>query len=234
MTRFNEAIDQAIAESITRYNADITQSKERFLAILGHDLNNPIGAIMNAAQFMLDISQDKGDLPEPYLGLVTRVGNTSRRMNKMVHDLLDFAQTSFGDTIPIARAAMDAGVMISGVQAEVSVMYPNATIEIDVSGDLRGNWDGERLTQALTNLVGNAVQHGSRESAIRITARGLPTEVVMSVANRGPVISREQIGQLFKAMKKSTHVRRVDDQHPRLGLYIVDKIIDAHGRIGHC
>lgn len=229
MTRFNEAIDQSIAESIVRYNADISQSKERFLAILGHDLKNPIGAIMNATQFMVDIGQERGDLPEPYFGLVTRAGNISRRMNKMVDDLLDFARTSFGDAIPIARAAMDAGTMIRGVQAEVSVMYPTSTIEMDVDGDLRGNWDPERLTQALTNLVGNAVQHGYSDSTICITARGLQTEVVISVVNRGPVIPREMMNQLFKAMKKSGHNRRADDQHLGLGLYIVDKIIDAHG-----
>ena len=229
MTRFNEAIDQAIAESITRYNANITNSKERFLAILGHDLKNPIGSIMNASQFMLEISQQKGDLAEPYRGLVTRVGITSRRMNKMVHDLLDFARTSFGDEIPITRASMDAGEMIRGVQAEVGAMYPGSSIAIDVEGDLRGTWDGERLTQALTNLVGNAVQHGGGQSAICITARGLPTEVMISVSNRGPLIPQDEIGQLFNAMRKSANVRRVDDQHLGLGLYIVDKIIAAHG-----
>ena len=229
MTRFNEAIDQSIAESIMRFNADITRSKERFLAILGHDLKNPIGSIMNATQFMVELSEEKADLPEPYLGLVTRVGTTSRRMNTMVHDLLDFARTSFGDAIPIARAAVDAGAIIKDVHAEVSATYPDSRIEIHTDGDLRGNWDGERLRQALTNLAANAVQHGARKGVIRITARGLPSEVVISVANRGPVIPREEIGQLFLAMKKSGHARRVDDQHLGLGLYIVDKIISAHG-----
>jgi signal transduction histidine kinase len=229
MTRFNEAIDQSIAESIVRYNTNITHSKERFLAILGHDLKNPIGSIMNAAQFMLDVSQQKGDLAEPYRGLVTRVGTTSRRMNKMVHDLLDFARTSFGDSIPITRADMDAGVTIRGVQAEVSAMYPTSSIAIDLEGDLRGNWDSERLAQALTNLVGNAVQHGAGESTICVAARGLPTEVTISVSNRGPLIPRDEISQLFSAIQKSGNVRRIDDQHLGLGLYIVDKIISAHG-----
>lgn len=229
MTRFNESIDQAIAESIVRYNTNITQSKERFLAILGHDLKNPIGSIMNAAEFMTEIGKERGDLPEPYFGLVTRIGSTSRRMNKMVHDLLDFARTSFGDAIPIARVPADAGAIIRDVQAEVSVMYPGSRIEIDAEGDLHGNWDGERLTQALTNLVANAVQHGASDGVICITARGLPTEVVISVANRGPVIPRDAIGQLFLAMKTSGPARRVDDQHLGLGLYIVDKIITAHG-----
>jgi signal transduction histidine kinase len=229
MTRFNEAIDQSIAESIVRYTSDVTQSKERFLAILGHDLTNPIGSIINAAQFMVEIGQERGDLPEPYFGLVTRVGITSRRMHRMVHDLLDFARTSFGDAIPIERVAMDAGTLIRDVEAEVKAMYPTSTIELDIDGDLRGNWDNERLTQALTNLLANAVQHGSNQSAIAVTARGLSTEITISVANRGPLIPPEDIDHIFTAMKGSRHARRVGDQHLGLGLYIVDKIIEAHG-----
>jgi signal transduction histidine kinase len=229
MTRFNEAIDQSIAESIARYETKVSRSKERFIAILGHDLKNPIGSIINATEFMVEIGHEKGDLPEPYLGLVTGVGKTSRRMNQMVHDLLDFARTSFGDAIPIVRADMDAGRTIVDVQAEVSAVYPESRIETDLDGDLRGNWDSARLAQALTNLVANAAQHGEPDGIIRIAARGLPTEVVISVTNHGPAIPQAEIGHLFDAMKKSEQLRRVDDRHLGLGLYIVEKIVEAHG-----
>lgn len=229
MTRFNESIDQSIAESIVRYTSDITHSKERFLAILGHDLQNPIGSIMNGAQIIMEIGSDRGDLPEPYISLVRRIGGTGGRMSRMVRDLLDFARTSFGDAIPVGRASMDAAAMIREVQAEVAVTYPDSRIEVEIEGDLRGNWDCERLTQALTNLVGNAVQHGKSESPIRIVGRGMPTEVVITVTNHGALIPADRIGQLFRPMKKATHVRRVDDQHLGLGLYIVDQIVAAHG-----
>jgi signal transduction histidine kinase len=229
LTRFNEAIDQAVAESLVRYSSSITESKERFLAILGHDLKNPIGSILSATQFMVDNAQEKGDLPEPYLGLVTRAEITSRRMNKLVDDLLDFAATSFGDAIPIVRAPADAGMILREVQAEVQSVHPSSVIEVDAAGDLRGHWDAARLSQALTNLVSNAVQHGAKETPVLITARGMPEEVVISVANRGTIIPAEDINQLFDPMKKSGQLRRVDDQHLGLGLYIVDKIIDAHG-----
>jgi signal transduction histidine kinase len=229
MTRFNEAIDQAIAESVARFNMNISQSKERFLAILGHDLKNPIGSIMGAAQFMLEVGKEKGDLPQPYLALLTGVANSSRRMNTMVHDLLDFARTSFGDAIPIERSQIDVGTMICDVQAEVSAMYPGSRIETKLEGDLSGNWDGARLAQALTNLDSNAVQHGDREGTISISARGLGSEVIISVTNRGALIRSEDIAQLFKAMKGSQRARRVDDHHLGLGLYIVDKIVEAHG-----
>jgi signal transduction histidine kinase len=229
MTRFNEAVDQAIAESIERYTSSVTESKERFLAILGHDLKNPIGSIMGATQFMVENAGEKGDLPEPYLGLTTRAEITARRMNRLVDDLLDFARTSFGDAIPIERSPADAGAILREVEAEVKAAHPASRIEIHTDGDLRGNWDGARLAQALTNLVGNAVQHGAADGTVRVHAHGLPTEVAISVANRGPTIPRERIGQLFQPMKMSGKARRVDDQHLGLGLYIVDKIIEAHG-----
>ncbi|MEO6877130.1 MAG: histidine kinase dimerization/phospho-acceptor domain-containing protein, partial [Gemmatimonadaceae bacterium] len=86
MIRFNEAIDQTIAESITQYSDDIGHAKERFLAILGHDLRTPLGAILMSASFMLETSE----LAEPHLTLVKRIARGARRMNHMVADLLNF------------------------------------------------------------------------------------------------------------------------------------------------
>lgn len=80
LMRFNEAIDQSLAESITRYTQDVDRSKEMFLAILGHDLRTPLGAVITSSQFMLD----SGELEEPHLTLATRVVRSSRRMNRMV------------------------------------------------------------------------------------------------------------------------------------------------------
>ena len=225
MTRFNEAIDQAIAESITQYSEDIGQSKERFLAILGHDLRTPLGAILMSASFMLET----GDLAEPHLTLVSRIARSARRMNHMVGDLLDFTRTSFGDDIPIVREEMDARKMIDDVVAEVAASYPNSTLQIESSGDVRGHWDCHRLSQVLTNLIGNAVQHGADKSPIKVAARGATNEVVISVQNEGPVIPKDQVGQIFLAGTKAAPDGARDGQHLGLGLYIVDKIVAAHG-----
>src|SRR5687768_3261804 len=188
LTRFNEAIDQAIAESITRFTQEIGQSKERFLAILGHDLRTPLGAIITSSTFMLE----KGDIPEPNLKLVTGIASSARRMNQMVSDLLDFTRTRFGDTIPITRAPMDLSPMIQGIASEVGASHPGSTVRVETKGDLRGNWDVERLTQALTNLVANAVQHGDAKEPINIVARGESDEVIIAVQNHGPVIPAER------------------------------------------
>jgi signal transduction histidine kinase len=223
MTRFNEAIDQIMAESVMQYSDDIGQSKERFLAILGHDLRNPIGAISMSATFMLDT----GELPEPHRTLVQRIDRSARRMAQMVKDLLDFTQTRFGDAIPITRASMDANRMVRDVVAEVLLRYPDSSISVDAKDELRGDWDCARLTQALTNLVTNAVEHGAAKSRIKVVARRVGDEAAISVQNMGPVIRQDDMAQLFQAGPKSDAGNA--DGHLGLGLYIVDRIVAAHG-----
>ena len=225
LIRFNEAIDQAIAESITRYSGEIGQSKERFLAILGHDLRTPIGSIITASTFMLET----GELQEPHLTLVARIASSSRRMNQMVEDLLDFTRTRFGDTIPIVRGDADMRKIVTYVATETGASYPESSIQVETSGDLRGQWDADRLVQALTNLVGNAIQHGSSDAPIKVHARGLPAEVQVSIHNEGPFIPKERLGRMFDGMAQARGDGARDKRHLGLGLYIVEKIITAHG-----
>jgi signal transduction histidine kinase len=225
MIRFNEAIDQAIAESITRYTADIDQSKERFLAILGHDLRSPLSAIVTSSAFMVDA----GELREPNLTLVARIASSARRMDQMVADLLDFTRTRFGDSIPVVRADTDVRKILHDVVTEVAASYPTSTLQVETAGDLRGQWDAARLTQAITNLVANAVHHGSDKSPVKVAAHGERNEIVISVHNEGPVIPEKDLAQLFEAMKHARGDGARDRRHLGLGLYIVDKIVAAHG-----
>jgi signal transduction histidine kinase len=228
LVRFNEAIDQAIAESILRHTHDIDQSKERFLAILGHDLLTPVGAIITSSAFMLDTRE----LAEPHLSLVTRIESSARRMNQMVVDLLDFTRTRFGDSIPVVRAAMDARKLINDVVAEVGATYPNSIIRIETSGNLRGEWDSDRLMQAMTNLVANAVQHGSDNAPIQVAAKGAEHEVTIAIHNEGPPIPETELSNIFNSMKGASAHGSRDRRHLGLGLYIVDRIVKAHdGRI---
>jgi signal transduction histidine kinase len=225
VTRFNEAIDQAISESIIRYTDEIDRSKERFLAILGHDLRSPLSAVITASGFMLEA----GELQEPNLTLVSRIATSARRMNQMVADLLDFTRSRFGDSIPIVRAATDVRRILHDVVSEVAASHPSSTLQVETGGDLRGQWDDARLTQALTNLVTNAVHHGADKSPIKVAAHGERNEVVISVGNEGPVIPEQDLAQLFEAMKHARGDSARDRRHLGLGLYIVDKIVAAHG-----
>ncbi len=226
LIRFNEAIDQAIAESVSRYSQAVSQTQERFLAILSHDLRSPLGAIIMATRFMLDA----GGLEEPNRTLVTRASSSARRMNQMVLDLVEFTRTRLDDTIPIVRSEVDGVRLVHDVVVEIAASYPDSVINVETGGDLSGQWDADRLTQALTNLVANAVQHGERGHPIRVSGRGVADEVTFSVHSEGTPIPLEQQEAIFEeGHRVGARTEATDRRHQGLGLYIVERIVASHG-----
>ena len=226
LIRFNEAIDQAIAESVSRFSQALAHTQERFLAILSHDLRTPLGAIITSTRFMLDA----GGLEEPNRTLVTRISSSARRMNQMVLDLVEFTRTRLDDAIPIVRAAVDGRRLVHDVVMEIGASYPDSAVQVETVGDLSGAWDADRLTQVLTNLIGNAVQHGSSGQPVRVAARGLPDAVTLSVHNDGPPIPPEQQAAIFREGERGAgRAAASDRRHQGLGLFIVERIVTAHG-----
>ena len=231
LMRFNEAIDQSLAESIMRYTEDVVRSKEMFLAILGHDLRTPLGAVITSSQFMLD----SGDLEEPNLTLATRIVRSSRRMNRMVGDLLDFTRSQLGSGVPVTREAMDLAEATRHAVEEIEAAHPNRSLTLDISGDLHGNWDCARISQVLANLLGNAVQHGSPDAPITVTARGEATEALVTVRNSGAPIQAADLPCLFDPFKRlrpgdtPANPSSSPSGSLGLGLYIAERIVTAHG-----
>ncbi len=231
LVRFNEAIDQAIAESITRYTEDLDRSKEMFLAVLGHDLRSPLGAVLMSSQFMLD----SGGLIEPNLTLTERIARSARRMNEMVDDLLDFTRSQLGSGVPIVRARMDMAKVVRHAVDEIEAARPDRVFRMSTSGDLFGAWDEARMGQVLANLLGNAAQHGSADKPISVRTTGERDDVVIIVHNFGIVIPPSEIYGIFspfKRLKAGVPVER-DSSNLGLGLFIADRIVQAHsGTIG--
>lgn len=227
LLRFNEAIDQSTAESLTRFTQDLDQSKEMFLAILGHDLRTPLGAVSMSSQFMLDT----GELKEPHLTLTTRILRSARRMNRMVGDLLDFTRSRLGSGVPIVRGKMDLARVTRDAVEEVSAAQPESVLQVSTSGELQGAWDCARISQVLSNLLANAVQHGTPRTPISVTARGEAEDVVLSVHNSGPAIPTADIRDLFNPLKhlKSNGTAARGNGSLGLGLYIAERIVTAHG-----
>jgi signal transduction histidine kinase len=232
LTRFNEAIDQSLAESVTRYTQELDDSKEMFLAILGHDLRTPLGAVLTSARFMLDT----GELKEPHLTLTQRIASSSTRMVHMVGALLDFTRSRLGGGIPIERAPMNMGKAVHDVVDEIAAAHPSRTIEIDARGELQGEWDCPRISQVLTNLVVNALEHGAGGSVVAVETSGNDEEVTVAVHNHGPVIPPAQLNGIFNPMKPREDKNHAAARGPTgnlgLGLYIAERIVTAHrGRI---
>jgi sigma-B regulation protein RsbU (phosphoserine phosphatase) len=125
---------------------------------------------------------------------------------------------------------MDARRLVHDVVLEIAASDPDSIVQMETGGDLWGAWDADRLTQALTNLVGNAVQHGTPGKPIRVSARGLDGEVILSVHNEGPPIPAEQQSTIFQeGQHVGARAAATDRRHQGLGLYIVERIVAAHG-----
>ncbi|HUF70728.1 MAG TPA: sensor histidine kinase [Longimicrobiales bacterium] len=227
MVRFNEAIDQALAESVVRYTADLDESREMFIAILSHDLRTPLGAIITASTFMLETDE----LEEPQLTLTSRIASSSRRMERMIGNLLDLTRSRLGGGIPIERGPMSMETVVQDVVAELAAVHPARAVEVDMKGDLGGSWDEGRLTQVMANLVGNALDHGDPEKPVSVTLSGRKEDVTIAVQNHGLPIVPSMMSRIFNPMKRrqGRDGRPADTTHLGLGLYIAERIMSAHG-----
>lgn len=227
LVRFNEAIDQSLAESVNRFSTDLERSREIFLAILGHDLRTPLGAVLTASELLVS----GGDLAERNLSMATRIRSSAERMKKLVGDLLDFTAARLGHRIPIARADADVAEITREAVAEIGGQFPDRDLRFVATGETSGEWDAPRLSQAVSNLIGNAVQHGAPGTGIRVEVVATADEVVVSVHNKGSTIPAEEIRQIFSPFKRippATEQRTVEGSIG-LGLYIAQQIALAHG-----
>jgi signal transduction histidine kinase len=229
LTRFNEAIDQSLAESVSEFNENVEKAKEMFLAILGHDLRTPLGAIETSARFMLDTDE----LHERHRPLITRIAGSAARTTHMVGDLLDFTRSRLGGGIPIQRAEINLGKVVHDVVDEITAVFPERQVLLDTWEEQIGRWDAARISQALTNLVGNAVEHGSTGTPVTIGLSGDEEDVAITIHNHGAAIPAAQLDGIFNPMKVSATPRKPSTRGPSgnlgLGLYIAERIADAHG-----
>ncbi|MYM80574.1 sensor histidine kinase [Duganella sp. FT50W] len=229
MIRFNEAIDQAQTESMARYARMLREAQNLFLAILGHDVRTPLGAVSMGAQVLL---MDQ-TLPSKALKVGLRILNSSKRMDAIVRDLLDFSTTHLGDGIPIDPSTVDLLEICQHTIDEAKTFHPDRQFELKSEGDLNGAWDGQRMGQAFSNLISNAIQHSTPESTIKVVIFGLNDEVVYEVKNAAEVFSPTKLRTLFDPIKRFA-IRPASErvgarmQNLGLGLYVVKEIVSAH------
>lgn len=227
MIRFNETIDQMLAESVAQFSIDIDRAREIFLSVLGDDLRRPLAGIIKGTQSSLQAS----DLVEPHRSVVAHAETSAVRMTRMVDDLLDFTQGRLGSGIPIERDAVDLGRVVRAAVNELCTAQPECSLQFTASGDLTGQWDAARVTQVVGNLIGNAVLHGAQSTLITISAQGEPTEVVLRMHNYGPPIPAADLPGLFSPYRRfhAYDAALRESGNLGLGLYIAERIVAAHG-----
>jgi signal transduction histidine kinase len=228
LTRFNEAIDQALTESISDYTKKLDTSRNLFLGVLGHDLRNPLGAIQMCARLILSI----GSLNKKQVMLVNQVDESSQRITEILDHLLDFTRARLGSSISITKDQMNMGSLSKQLVNEMRSIYPTHTFNVETSGDLEGQWDKARIGQVLSNLLGNAVQYGFKGTPITISVESHQGEVVLAVNNEGNPIPRNSIDTIFNSFTRAeinNDGSQSESVNLGLGLYITKEIVFAHG-----
>jgi signal transduction histidine kinase len=151
-------------------------------------------------------------------------------MGRMISDLLDFARGRSADGIPIVREALDVDDLCAEIVDELRLSHPERQIESTVTGPTSGEWDRDRLAQAIANVLANAILYGAAGTAVRLRIAGDDTSVTLSVNNQGEIIEPLEIPKLFDPYLRGRHGRA--SPHARglgLGLFITKQIVVAHG-----
>jgi signal transduction histidine kinase len=225
LTRFHEAIDQVLAQSAQSYTQKMDRAKDLFVGVLGHDLRSPLAAILMGATAM--ITEEGADWS--HAKTASRILRSGMRMEEMIRDLLDFTRGRLGGGIAITPDEMDLDALIRQSVDEISATHSRCTITLASKGAVVGMWDRPRLSQVLSNLIGNACQHGSAGETVEVTLASDDESAVVTIYNRGPVIPAEHLRSIFEPFR-----RLAIDQRPNrtnsvgLGLYIAKEIVSSH------
>lgn len=229
MTRFNEAIDQALAESIENYSDEVGRSRDTFLAILGHDLRSPLGAIANSSLYLASPGLLPSGAP---LDAARRINRSAARMSAMIKDLLEYTRMRLGRAIPISPEPVSMEQICRIAYDEIRAAHPENVFRLETSGELEGSFDADRLQQVLSNLLNNAVRHGARGEPITLSAHGESGKITVKVRNYGRPIPADQLLVIFNPLVQIPSVP-VGEGDPStslgLGLYIVHEIVAMHG-----
>ncbi len=229
IARFNEGMDKALAQSVQRYSSEVAASREMFLAVLGHDLRGPLSGIDMSA--MLLTKPGLSDAARQQAA--ARIKRACRGMNRLITDLLEYTRTRLGAGIPIDRTACDLGPVCEASLEDIRAGNPDQQFVQQMSGDLNLQADAARMQQALSNLLSNAVQHGSRLSPVTLTADGETDAIILKVRNSGDPIPLDALQAIFEPLVRAPNAG--SEMHERsktslgLGLFIVREVVLAHG-----
>lgn len=228
LVRFNESIDQALAESVVKFTQKVDYSKDLLLGILGHDIRSPLGAMSMCAQLIPRV----GTLNDKQVELASQIVNSGTRISDIISTLLDITRANVGTGLPVLKVPMDIGILGRKLVEEMQIQHPDRTILLEIIGDVEGEWDATRIGQLFSNLISNAVQYGAKSSSIKIQAKGDDLKVKISIHNEGDPIPQAQLTSLFHSFTRGENGRiqaTPVTTNLGLGLFITKEIVVAHG-----
>ena len=196
--------------------------REQFIAVLGHDLRNPLASIAAGLRML---SKPRGEAETGKL--VGLMQDSLARMSGMIDNVLDFARGRLAGGLPLQRQTVEIETVLRQVVAELQAGFPERTIRADFTLTQPVNCDSGRIAQLLSNLLGNALTHGASDRPVVIHATTRDDAFELTVVNSGDPIPPEKLDRLFQPFFRG------DAKTPRqglgLGLYIASEIARAHG-----
>lgn len=231
IARFNEGIDQALTESIASYSAKIAESRETFMAVLGHDLRGPLAAMNNCLQLL-----GKPETPPRSRERVFQIGTRSiAHMDSLITDLLAYTQTRLGRGLEVSARPGDFNALCQEAVEEARTAHPEHRFVCEGFGGLSAAFDSARMKQVLGNLLNNAVQHGDSDVPITMNVGADGGSVKVVITNQGMPIPDHALQTIFDPLvqlpkpQSTTRATRDRQSSMGLGLFIARQIVTAHG-----
>lgn len=226
--RFNEAIDQALIESIASYGKAVETTRKMVLGVLGHDLRSPLTAITMGAG-MLARNQQLGPREQT---VVSQIYTSVGRANDLVNDLLDLARCNLSLGIPIQREPNELSALCIAIVKEVSLAHPQIDLRLEQSAPLSASFDPSRMSQVVSNLVTNAIRHGDAGLPVQVRLATENDCAVIEIHNWGNPIPEDRMRYLFNPEARLARAGPVEGGKPHglgLGLFIANEIVSSHG-----
>lgn len=206
----------------------VAEFRERLIGIVGHDLRSPLSAILMGAGLLLQ----RGDLRAEDARVVERIVSSGHRMMRLIRDVLDFTRARLGNGLSIEPKPADMRIICRFVAEEQS-LASSTPVLWNAEGDVAGTWDSDRIVEALSNIVGNAIQHANAGTAVKLEARDEDEGIVVAITNEGPPIPPSILPYIFEPFRRAEASDQMppatQSGHLGLGLYIASQIVRSHG-----
>jgi signal transduction histidine kinase len=198
--------------------------EQQLIGIVSHDLRNPLTTILLGTKALLR----SDELNERGTRSILRIQTAAERASRMVRDLLDFTQARLGGGLRLRRMPGDLHETVAAVVEEVRAAHPERELRVECYGDGLGEWDEDRLSQLVTNLLTNAVKYSPAGTTVSLRTVGDGQEVTLEVHNEGPPIPADLLPVLFQPLQRGGGGNSSTERSVGLGLYIVDQVVRAH------
>ena len=227
LMRFNEGIDQALAESIVSYAKRTHQTRDLFLAVLGHDLRSPLTGILLAGDLLA-----QGRVPPDKVAQIgANLARGASVMGHIVEDLIGYTRTQLDEGLPMAPTACDVRKVLESAIADATATYPGNHYQLQSAPGLVGRYDPTRLYQMFLNLLVNAGRHSREGAAVTVQAWIGPDALVVDITNQGEPIPPDKLESIFRPLVQLTGEDGVTRSGTSLGLglFIAREVAKAHG-----